>query len=112
MAGVRDIDVWLFFRPHPRVRIPDRGNCRKHTLGSLGRLGERDLDFMKKVVSPTTIASAKSSRPGDVVRSYLENENTQTSHCLAAASVIGLYPNSLLGRLIWKVEWLSNSDHA
>jgi hypothetical protein len=111
MAGVRDIDVWLFFRPHPRIGIPHRGNCRKHTLRSLGRLGERDLDFMKKVVSATTLAKSKTSRPADIVRSYLEHENTQSSNYLANASVIGLYPNSLFARLIWKVKWLSNKEH-
>jgi hypothetical protein len=110
LAGLKDIDVWFFFRPHPGVRIPDIGNCRKHAVGSFGRFGDRDLDFMKKVINTNIVANAKGGRRKEIVRSYLENANTLTSNCLAAASVVGLYPDSLLGRLIWKVEWWSNRN--
>lgn len=106
LAGIKDIDFCFFFHRHPEIRIPDINNCRKHIVGSFDRLGDCDLDFMKKTISDGLVASAKSGRPTDIIRSYLRNAHTLTSNCWAEASVVGLYPNPLFGRLIWRVEWL------
>ena len=62
---------------------------------------------MKKTIAKNIVVSAKSERPTDIIRSYLQNANTLTSEYLACASVVGLYPDLLLGRPIWKVQWIN-----
>lgn len=107
LAGIRDIDIWFFFYEYTKLTIPHIRNCKKSTSKSFDRLGHQVIDFMKKTITKNIVASAKSERPTDIIRSYLQNANTLTSEYLACASVVGLYPNVLLGRHIWKVQWIN-----
>jgi len=108
LAGIRDIDIWFFFHEYPKIPIPHIRNCRKSVLRAFDRLGNRAIDFMKKTIAKDVVVSAKSEHPIDIIRSYLQNAGTLTSNCLAHASIVGLYPNKLLGRSVWNVQWLSN----
>jgi len=110
LAGLKDIDVWFFFKALQRIIIPDIRNCRKHSVRSFTRLGQRELDFMKKAIKKPIRAKAKGNRPADIVRSYLEHGGTKSSKCLSKSSIIGLYPKSLFGRLIWNIDWLMETD--
>jgi hypothetical protein len=103
LAGIKDIDICFFFRKHPNVIIPDKRNCRKSIRVSLKGFGERDIDFMKKAIKSSLKDSQKQRT---AIRSYLRNANTTSSKHWSESSVIGLYPNNLLGKLIWKVQWL------
>ena len=108
LAGIKDIDIWFFFYEHPKLPIPHVKNCKKSTHKSFYKLGNRTIDFMKKTIAKKVVASAISNHSADIIRAYLQNVNTQTSDCLARASIVGLYPNILLGRPIWNVQWIKS----
>lgn len=69
---------------------------------SLKNIGEKRIDFLKKSIKRDVIDVSKSKEPGDILRSYLQNANTQTSKELAKKSVVGLYPDKIFGGVIWE----------
>ena len=108
LAGIRDIDIWFFFHEYSKIPIPHIRNCRKSVVKAFDKMGNRTIDFMKKTIVKDVVVSAESEQPIDIIKSYLQHAGTLTSNCLAHASIIGLYPNKLLGQHIWNVQWLTN----
>jgi hypothetical protein len=100
-SGIKDIDIWLFFRDDVNVKIPDIKNMRYTKWGSFTRIGKKRMDFMKKGIRDNIINKAKSKKPDDILYSYLRNSKTLTSKELAQKAVIGLYPEKIFGKVIW-----------
>lgn len=101
-TGIRDIDVWFFFEEDANVRIPDRRNMRCSKYKSLKNIGEKKIDFLKKGIKRDIVNMSKSKKPEDILRSYLQNANTRTSQELAKRPAVGLYPDKIFGKVVWK----------
>ncbi|MEO2068536.1 MAG: hypothetical protein ABGX27_03400 [Desulfurobacteriaceae bacterium] len=101
LSGIKDIDIWLFFEEHPKIKIPHRRNMRKSVVLELPDLGRRRIDFMKKMI-PIAITKDATTKE-ETIRKYLTLE-TNTAKFLRKKSIIGLYPPKLFGKPIWKVK--------
>lgn len=102
--GIKDLDVWFFFRPDAQVPIPHKRNLCKTIALELPGIGLVDIDFLKKMIKDETIQKAKNNTPSAIILSYLHNEETSTARELSKKSVVMLYPDVLFGEPIWKVK--------
>ena len=104
VAGIKDIDIFMFFTEETSCRIPDRRHCRKSTVVHLTRLGLRRFDFMKKGIpeSPQHVVA----NPEAVLRRYLTSTEHGRSH-LAKESVVGLHPDEIFAKPLWIVRRLT-----
>jgi hypothetical protein len=103
--GVKDFDVWCFFRAHPKRPFPyrrnqpaDFGNAkfgqspdREHYVG-------RRVDLLGRSL-PVKIGGS----PRDVLRAYLTAGKTASARALAAKAMVLVYPVAQLGRVVWPV---------
>jgi len=101
LSGVKDIDIWFFFKEHPKVKIPHRGNMRKSEIINMPQFGEIRIDFMKKAFPQSVVEEVNS--PIEMIHNYLKI-GTSTANFLRQKSIVGLYPDNLFGSLIWKVK--------
>lgn len=103
-SGIKDIDVWFFFRPDKNVPIPHKRNMCKTIKLELPGIGLFIIDFLKKMVKDETILKADNDNSASIILSYLNNEKTSTAREIRRKSVVMLYPDDLLGKPIWKVR--------
>lgn len=102
--GVKDIDIWFFFRESPGMRFPSRW------------LKVGDEAFNGFGVHPDDVAKGWQGRqihvlgraiesdatdPCVCISSYLSKSKTTTACMLAEKAVIGLWPEELFGKVIW-----------
>jgi hypothetical protein len=104
--GVKDFDVWSFFRAHPARPFPYRRNASadfgdpkfgqsqdwEHFIGRRVDLLGRSL-----IVSPH-------ESPTDALRRYLSSSKTATARALAKKAMVLVYPSAQLGRVVWPPE--------
>lgn len=100
-TGVKDIDVWFFFRDDDRQHIRNVGNMRYSINAKVGSFGLRKLDFLKKGISKKVTEQLDSDDPADVVTAYLLHAGTDSANWLRQKAVVGLYPKSIFGQVIW-----------
>jgi len=101
-TGIKDIDIWVFFEEDESVKIPHRRNMRKSECIRFKNLGEKRVDWMKKMINKDIVKKARGRNPEDIFRAYLKNPKTQTARFLSKKSVVGLFPDEILGKVIWK----------
>ena len=100
--GVKDFDVWFFY-PSNEIHLPYRTiwnwdyknpkfGCHPSILGYSGR---------KVDVLVRSIKNHSEQNPIDTIHQFLQYENTATSKALAKKAVVMLYPESLLGKVVW-----------
>jgi hypothetical protein len=101
--GVKDFDVWSFFRAHRSRPFPYRRNAsadfgdpkfgkspgRSDYVGRCIDLLGRSLDF------------PGSQSPEVALREYLSTGSTATARALAQKAVVLIYPPEFLGRVVW-----------
>jgi hypothetical protein len=100
--GVKDFDVWFFYPPMsfslpPRRRgVVDFGASKfgKHP-NSKGYIG-RTVDVLMRSDSAFSGCSANEG-----IARYLERPRTTTARLLAEKAVVGLYPASVFGKVLW-----------
>ena len=103
ISGVKDIDVWFFFRDYKTVRIPVMRHCRKSVLAPLGLFGNCRFDFIKKTIPDHVVRATQRPSSNSLVRMYL----LLTIHggkYLSKKSLIGLYPRTIFGKPLWAVR--------
>lgn len=106
-AGVKDIDIWLFFaRPgfHPLWRRHyDLGESKfGHNPPEVGYRGRR-MDFFGRSI-PALVSEA----PEVAFRGWLSSGKRGSSPwCLARKAAVGLYPYSVFGKVLWVNESLT-----
>lgn len=110
LSGVRDIDIWFFFKECNFVKIPDIRNCRKSINVEFTHFGIRKLDFLKKTIKNQIIKKAVDNEPHNIIKSYLMNDTNKTPNFLSLKSVVGLYPDYLYNKLIWKVNRIKENS--
>jgi hypothetical protein len=101
-TGIKDIDVWFFFKEDKKVKLPNRKNMRKLVSKKFTNIGNKSIDFLKKAIKQDIINKSENEKPEDILKSYLQNGNTSTSKYLAQKSVVGLFPPEILGKIIWE----------
>lgn len=104
--GVKDLDVWGFFRSHPDGRFPVRWrrtcDFGPSALGyhpdDTGYAGRR-VDVLGRSIE----VEAGEDEAG-AVRRYFAGARTQTAWRLSQRPVIALHPTSLFGLQVWPVR--------
>jgi hypothetical protein len=101
--GVKDWDVWTFFREHPEGAFPPRrrGEC---ALGDprFGRSTVRSQYIGRCVdLIGRSIAASEAEDPAFAVRRYLVGGKTESARRLAQKAVVLLYPAHRRGEIVW-----------
>lgn len=102
-CGVKDFDVWAFFREHPERPFPYRRRGKKdfgHSQfgrhpGDEGYRGRR-VDLFGR-----SIPCDDGQRPLDCVRAWLRQGNTTSSREIAKSPVVVIHPDPIIGQIIW-----------
>ena len=103
--GVKDLDVWSFFRPHPERQFPPRRRAKLDFGDPKFGKTEDSPDFIGKRVDHIgrAIASNDVSDPVATLRNYLSAGRTPTARALAEKAVILIEPQELFGSVVWPV---------
>jgi len=102
-TGIKDFDVWSFFRAHPKRLFPYRRR---------GKLDFGDPKFGRTRDSPLftgrqvdhigrSILADDYSDPVAVLRRYLRTGATESARRLAQKAVVLVHPARLLGTIVW-----------
>lgn len=100
--GVKDIDVWAFYR----AGLPSRFPYRKRWTADLGasRFGKHpdDPGFVGRRIDilGRSIPCAASEAPEAAVRAWLQSK-TESAGLVAQRPVIGLWPEPLFAKPVW-----------
>jgi hypothetical protein len=103
ISGIKDIDVIFFFMAHDHVSIPNIRHCKKSVIAKFSNIGEYRIDFMKKGISKEILDETKGGNPINVILQYLKHTHHGQAY-LSKQSVVGLYPDELFGKIIWKTK--------
>jgi len=95
-VGVKDFDIWHFYVETGHRNFPYR--FRK-TIEN-GYKG-RPIDFLKRAIPKDTYDSSLRD-PKQTIMKYLLERNTKSKRCLLRKAIIGLSPNTIFGRVLWK----------
>lgn len=101
--GVKDFDIWCFFRAHPTKPFP----YRRHARADFGspKFGKsrnwehfvgRRVDLLGRSLKVSSHASA-----ADALRGYLSSSRTASARELAKKAMILVHPRKLLGAVVW-----------
>jgi hypothetical protein len=101
--GIKDLDVWSFFRVHPERPFPSRrfkkvdfGDPKFGISDDSPQFVGRRVDLLSRSMSGTDF-----SNPVEVLRKYLREGGTDTAKALAQKAVILIEPFHLLGTKVW-----------
>jgi len=96
-VGVKDFDIWHFYFDSSKVPFP----YRAHKRIEKGYKG-KPVDFLKRAISRSLRSSTQ--RSDILIKSYLLQRNSSTKVKLSKKAVIGLFPNQIFGKVIWRGE--------
>lgn len=103
--GVKDFDVWCFFREHPlgpfpyrRRGIADFGDPRFGRTPGFEHYVGRRVDVLGR-----SIPVSPGMSPEEVLRGYLAAKRTASARALAEKAVVLIWPTAQLGRVVWQV---------
>lgn len=100
--GVKDFDVWAFFRESPERPFPYRRRGKRDFGHS--RFGRRPADAWRgrRVdLFGRSIACGAGGFPRDCVREWLATGNTTSSREIAKSPVVVIHPEEEVGSIIW-----------
>jgi hypothetical protein len=104
--GVKDLDVWCFFRAHPKRPFPyrriasaDFGSSKFGKSPGWQRYIGRRVDLLGRSLQ---IKIAES--PTDALCSYLTEGKTASARALAAKAMILIHPTLELGSIVWPAK--------
>jgi len=107
--GVKDFDVWSFFAEVPSIKLPYRR--RKQIDSGLEKFGVNPDDFRKGYKSrhidlfmrtiEAHVVKDKRRDPRGCITEYLRAVKTKTARSLAEKAVVGLYPDRILGEILY-----------
>jgi len=103
--GVKDFDVWTFYRQHPQRPFPYRRNVpRDFGIPRFGKtLGK--LQFKGKCVDliGRSIPFKRGQSPVQTIRDYLRSSKNKLPRLLANKAVVILEPELLRGTIAWPI---------
>jgi hypothetical protein len=101
--GVKDFDVWFFY-PFNETHLPyrtiwnwDYKNPKFGRHPSIADYYGRKVDVLVRSIKNYS----NNQNPIDTIHQFLQYENTPTSKALAKKAAVILYPESLLGKVVW-----------
>ena len=97
-VGIKDFDIWHFYVEHGSVKFPYRAHKRIED-GYKGK----PIDFLKRAI-PKDIHDSYFNDPEQAIMEYLFERNTKTKKLLLKKAIIGLFPNKIFGKVLWKGE--------
>ena len=97
-VGIKDYDIWFFYLEKGNPRVPYRARKKLEN----GYKGKR-IDFLRRGI-PKYILDKFPNDPGETILNYLLEKNTKAKRMLLKKAVIGLFPDEILGKVIWKGE--------
>ena len=104
--GVKDFDVWSFFREHTKRPFPYRRNV-PYDFGypKFGISPDRP-DFVGRRVDiiGRSIPCREGQDPIEVIQNYLLSSSNKSPRLLAKKAVIILEPKELLGKVAWPIS--------
>jgi hypothetical protein len=105
--GIKDFDIWAFFRPVPGKQFPPRSRLKADFGPSLfGRNRSDAMRFLGRRVDilGRDLAVKKGEAPELALQRYLESRPTKTARLLAMQPVVALWPDRLFSKLVWRGE--------
>ena len=104
--GIKDFDVWTFFREHPQRPFPYRRNVPKDfgrakfgKTPGMPHFRGRCVDLIGR-----SIPHKREQTPVEALRQYLETSKNRSPRLLAQKAVIILEPEDLVGFVVWPVH--------
>lgn len=104
--GIKDFDVWSFFEQHKDRQFPYRRNV-PYDFGDpkFGKSADRPNFIGRRVdCLGRSLEKAKNETAIATLQKYLIESKTRTAQELAKKAVVIIYPNELLGTVVWPVE--------
>ncbi|MBN2488771.1 MAG: hypothetical protein JXA98_07060, partial [Methanosarcinaceae archaeon] len=95
--GIKDIDIWLFFSPDEKIKMPNIANFRFSRFYNFENFGEIKVDYLKKAIPSDFI---KGNSIATIQNYILKSKNSTPSH-LRQKAIIGLYPENIFDVIIW-----------
>ena len=105
-VGIKDFDIWHFYTENNTTRF----SCRRPKKLKLpnGYRG-KPIDFLKRAI-PSDIYNSNFGSPGQIIMNYLFEKNTKTKTLLLKKAIIGLYPDEIFNKILWKGELFGRRD--
>jgi hypothetical protein len=107
--GIKDFDVWTFFREHPKQPFPYRRNVpRDFGHSKFGTSPDRP-DFVGRRVDliGRSIPYKEGQNPIQVIQNYLVFSSNKSPRLLAKKAIVILEPEELLGKIAWPISTIS-----
>lgn len=95
-VGIKDFDIWHFYIENKNFKFPYRAR-KKIENAYLGR----HIDFLKREISKD-ICDHFLNDIGKIIMKYLFERNTKTKTFLLKKAIIGLFPNEIFGKVLWR----------
>jgi len=101
--GIKDLDVWAFYREHPARAFP----YRRRGIVDFGRskLGRHpnDKGFAGRRVDVIgrSIPTQNGENRIEAIRDWLRGQHSESAQHLARRPVVLIYPEDSLGKVIW-----------
>lgn len=95
-TGVKDWDIWHFYVKNTETYFP----YRKHERIEDG-YKDKPIDFLKRAISRDIFDCCK-RQPEATVMKYMLERNTKTKKELLKKAIIGLHPDIVFGKVLWK----------
>lgn len=108
-TGVKDFDIWCFYIKNHKITYPYRAlksvDSRLEEFGVhpddvVKRYRGRRVHLMGRTID-IDIVKRNNGDPRNCIIKYLEGGRTKTSRALAKKAVVGLWPDAILGKVIW-----------
>lgn len=103
--GVKDLDVWGFFRSHPDQAFPSIAKWKRDFgPSSLGR-HPYDVGYRGRRIDifGRAIAAEDNEDGPTAVQRWLTNRFTNSASHLARKAVVAIYPAILRGTIVWSL---------
>lgn len=94
-SRLEDFDIWHFYWESQRQPFPYRAHAR-------GKYQGKRVDFLKRAI-PGELRRVPPD-PGQAILEYLKRQDTTTKRKLVEKAVIGLFPHTLFGKVLWTGE--------
>jgi hypothetical protein len=104
--GIKDLDVWSFYRavperpyPYRRRGVVDFGDPKFGRSATNGEFVGRRVELLGR-----SIDAPNFSDPVAVLRDYLASRKTESARLLARKAVVLIEPANLLGAAVWSTD--------
>jgi len=104
--GIKDIDVWTFYAPHPALRYPSRRPVRSYDFGDprFGKTEDSPHFVGRRVDCLGRSLTRVLDDPAGTLRVYLSEARTSSARELARKAVVIIEPVDRLGCVVMPAD--------